>query len=163
MPRVERCPPLDLKYRYFGPPLPHPLLSPPRSFSSAIFARFVLSLRRSTAEFSSYLFRSFSFARPHPWLSFSPSFSHSLYISPSCPFSFCPSSSSNFSFSLSRRNSRFPALSKINTSQRGLKTCVNMVLHCLYVHITLSAPGYLPPHRTPPATSLTLPRLFVSW
>lgn len=34
-------------------------------------------------------------------------------------------------FARSHRLSRFPALSKINTSQRGLKTCVNMVLHCL--------------------------------
>lgn len=49
---------------------------------------------------------------------------------------------------LSHRHSRFPALSKINTSQRGLKTCVNMVLHCLYVHITLTA-RLLPPTRKP--------------
>lgn len=40
-------------------------------------------------------------------------------------------------------SSQFPALSKINTSQRGLKTCVNMVLHCLYVHITLSTLSHL--------------------
>lgn len=53
--------------------------------------------------------------------------------------------------SLSLAYSRFPALSKINTSQRGLKTCVNMVLHCLYVHITLRST------QTPrPATSLPL-------
>lgn len=53
--------------------------------------------------------------------------------------------------SVSLASSLFPALSKINTSKRGLKTCVNMVLHCLYVHITLRST------QTPrPATSLPL-------
>lgn len=84
--------------------------------------------------------------------------SFSLFLSSSFLSLF---SSSNFSFSLSRRNSRFPALSKINTSQRGLKTCVNMVLHCLYVHITLSAPGYY--HHTEPRRPLRRPsRLLIA-
>lgn len=84
----------------------------------------------------------------------------SLGLAQSSFLSFSLSSSSNFSFSLPRRNSRFPALSKINTSQRGLKTCVNMVLHCLYVHITLSAPGYY--HHTEPHRPLRRPfRLFI--
>lgn len=62
------------------------------------------------------------------------------------------------STSLSSSLRRFSALSKINTSQRGLKTCVNMVLHCLFVHITLRALAprtLLPPASTPP--SLPLP------
>lgn len=88
----------------------------------------------------------------HP-LSVSPRLAQSSFLSLSL------SSLSNFSFSLPRRNSRFPALSKINTSQRGLKTCVNMVLHCLYVHITLSAPGY---YHTEPRRPLRRPfRLFI--
>lgn len=107
----------------------------------------------STIFFCSSLsqFRSVSLGLP----SFSPFLSRSLSLFLSL------FSSSNFSFSLSRRNSRFPALSKINTSQRGLKTCVNMVLHCLYVHITLSAPGYY--HHTEPRRPLRRPsRLFIA-
>lgn len=76
-----------------------------------------------------------------PFLSLSPFLRPSLFIRLS-------HSLQALCLCLSHRHSRFPALSKINTSQRGLKTCVNMVLHCLYVHITLSA-RLLPPTRKP--------------
>lgn len=76
-----------------------------------------------------------------PFLSLSPFLRPSLFIHLS-------HSLQALCLCLSHRHSRFPALSKINTSQRGLKTCVNMVLHCLYVHITLSA-RLLPPTRKP--------------
>lgn len=119
--------------------------------NSAISARFPLSSSPANSIFFSL--PSFGFASSH-------SIFLSLFLSPFLSVSLSLSFSSNFSFSLPRRNSRFPALSKINTSQRGLKTCVNMVLHCLYVHITLSAPGYY--HHTEPRRPLRRPfRLFI--
>lgn len=124
-----------------------------------------IGLTRRSSRFSSFyplcstiFFYSPSFGSPRFHSVFLHSLYFSLFLSPTFLSLF---SSSNFSFSLSRRNSRFPALSKINTSQRGLKTCVNMVLHCLYVHITLSAPGYY--YHTKPRRPLRQPsRLFIT-
>lgn len=106
----------------------HRLFVHPTTFDSALLVQSFLLVPFHPLSLSIYLYPSFS-----PSLPFLPS---PLY--PSLSLCLC----------LSHRHSRFPALSKINTSQRGLKTCVNMVLHCLYVHITLSA-RLLPPTGKP--------------
>lgn len=106
----------------------HRLFVHPTTFDSTLLVQSFLLVPFHPLSLSIYLYPSFS-----PSLPFLPS---PLY--PSLSLCLC----------LSHRHSRFPALSKINTSQRGLKTCVNMVLHCLYVHITLSA-RLLPPTRKP--------------
>lgn len=124
-------------------------------YFSTFFTPFALSLplfhpREEVREQKKDLYLSFPIHLPYISLTLSVcAFSVPLSLSfpPPLPL-YPPLSLQALCLCLSHRHSRFPALSKINTSQRGLKTCVNMVLHCLYVHITLSA-RLLPPTRKP--------------